>query len=432
MLIVKPENVGLHIVENFEDTYSTQRKVSAKRCFKQTFQFFFSQVGLCGMVVVYAMIGGFIFRHLEQTNEIHECETTVKKYEEGEAKMLDEMGKIMDAFRTNDEEILAEFKKQLGDFRLFVSTLDNEFFRANCSELIDNGMWTFSDAMLFSVTIITTIGYGNTAPRTYWGRMVCICYGMLGIPLMLLCLGNLASVFGNAFRFVYARILCCGCCIGARRKSNGVNDGKRKGTDGGRSALTEKEEMSKKTGVQKKNSTLSPEEWIKLYERCHSTDDKPSSGVDGIKNTDGCAGGGGDGTGKVNKEDGYGKNSDGNDEDTADDSLEDERIGVPLTVSVGVIAGYLLFGSVLFGIWESWTPMDSSYYCFVTISTVGFGDMVPGSAGFHDEGDGWKMVSASLYMLLGMALLSMCFNLIQDEIAAKCRYLGQKIGLLDE
>ena len=59
------------------------------------------------------------------------------------------------------------------------------------------------------------IGYGHIAPKTFWGRLVCIAYSVLGIPLMLLWLANIGDVLADIFRFIYAKICCCGCC---RRK----------------------------------------------------------------------------------------------------------------------------------------------------------------------------------------------------------------------
>ena len=71
------------------------------------------------------------------------------------------------------------------------------------------------------------------------------------------------------------------------------------------------------------------------------------------------------------------------------------------------------------GVWENWDALTASYFCFVTISTIGFGDVVPGSTAFKSAADQWKMVGAAVYMLFGMAILSMCFSLIQEEIVAK-------------
>lgn len=66
--------------------------------------------------------------------------------------------------------------------------------------------------------------------------------------------------------------------------------------------------------------------------------------------------------------------------------------------------------------------MKASYFCFVTISTIGFGDIVPGATNFEKAEDQLKMIGAAIYMIFGLAILSMCFSLIQEEIMAKFRY----------
>jgi len=72
--------------------------------------------------------------------------------------------------------------------------------------------------------------------------------------------------------------------------------------------------------------------------------------------------------------------------------------------------------------------MDTAaYYCFITISTIGFGDVVPSLTKAEDQ---YKLIAVCMYMLFGMATLSMCFTLVQDQMAAKFRMLGQKCGLL--
>jgi len=71
----------------------------------------------------------------------------------------------------------------------------------------------------------------------------------------------------------------------------------------------------------------------------------------------------------------------------------------------------------MFGIWENWEAMEAAYFCFVTISTIGFGDVVPGAAaGVVNKGDAGKMIVDGIYIVIGLAIISMAFNLIQVRI----------------
>ncbi|XP_028983836.1 potassium channel subfamily K member 5-like [Betta splendens] len=57
--------------------------------------------------------------------------------------------------------------------------------------------WDWSNSVIFAATIVTTIGYGNVAPKTQGGRIFCILYGLCGIPLCLVWISELGSFFGD-------------------------------------------------------------------------------------------------------------------------------------------------------------------------------------------------------------------------------------------
>lgn len=40
---------------------------------------------------------------------------------------------------------------------------------------------------------------------------------------------------------------------------------------------------------------------------------------------------------------------------------------------------YILLGASLFKAWENWDYLDGSYFCFISLSSIGFGDLVPGA-----------------------------------------------------
>ena len=171
----------------------------------------------------------------------------------------------------------------------------------------------------------------------------------------------------DIFKFVYSRVCCCGCL---RRKDRKTDD---------RESPQGKE---------------SPEAWKRNFD----------------KGKDGCP---------AVVED-----------DEEDEEEEEEHVSVPLTVAMSVIAAYILIGAAMFGAWEGWDIIDASYFSFVTVSTIGFGDFVPGSSAFESTSDQVQMVMAAIYMVFGLALLSMCFSLIQDELAMKFQWAGEKLGLI--
>ncbi|XP_036625060.1 potassium channel subfamily K member 17 [Trichosurus vulpecula] len=56
------------------------------------------------------------------------------------------------------------------------------------------GRWEVTGSFFFSVSTITTIGYGNLSPRTMGARLFCIFFAFLGIPLNLVLLNRLGRL----------------------------------------------------------------------------------------------------------------------------------------------------------------------------------------------------------------------------------------------
>lgn len=46
-----------------------------------------------------------------------------------------------------------------------------------------NVNWNFYNSFFFAITVVTTIGYGHVSPSTVSGRLFCVAYAMLGVPL---------------------------------------------------------------------------------------------------------------------------------------------------------------------------------------------------------------------------------------------------------
>jgi hypothetical protein len=60
----------------------------------------------------------------------------------------------------------------------------------------------------------------------------------------------------------------------------------------------------------------------------------------------------------------------------------------------------------------------------------GFGDFVPGQQE-NDSGADYKIIGGFFYIMIGMALIAMSFDLMQDEIILKFTWLGTKMGIID-
>lgn len=63
-------------------------------------------------------------------------------------------------------------------------------------------------------------------------------------------------------------------------------------------------------------------------------------------------------------------------------------------------------------------------------SFAGFGDFVP-AKGVKDESE-QSIAYCSLYLLFGIALLAMSFNLVQEEFIANVKEVARRLGILKD
>lgn len=109
------------------------------------------------------------------------------------------------------------------------------------------------------------------------------------------------------------------------------------------------------------------------------------------------------------------------------------RIIVPSTACLWVLGGYVATGTVMFAKWEQWHVLDSCYFCVTSLCKIGIGDFVPG-VNIVDSKSGHhiKLISNFIYILLGMGLIAMCFDLMREDVRVKVRNLKTDIGLCFE
>ena len=55
----------------------------------------------------------------------------------------------------------------------------------------------------------------------------------------------------------------------------------------------------------------------------------------------------------------------------------DDNFDISAQVAIFLLVVYVNFGAVLFFLSEEWSPLESFYFTYVTLTTIGFGDYVP-------------------------------------------------------
>lgn len=102
---------------------------------------------------------------------------------------------------------------------------------------------------------------------------------------------------------------------------------------------------------------------------------------------------------------------------------------VPVFVCIALLCAYLLVGALIFTSWEGWQYTDSVYFCFTTLTTIGFGDLVPGYQS-HEKARViiGKQASCMFYVLIGLALVATCFEIMKVSCIDIFRCAGQCCG----
>ncbi|XP_052860314.1 uncharacterized protein LOC128267506 [Anopheles cruzii] len=595
-------------------------------CMWKVFTCIFSHVTLVATVVAYCFLGAFTFEHLEAENE-----RNVKKgISSIRVNLTDAIWKM-----TNDRPVLHQ-QNWTSAAIMHLQSFEKEILTAmkkdgwDGNEDVDQIQWTFFGALFYSIIVITTIGYGHIAPKTYMGKISTIFYAILGIPLMLLCLSNIGDIMASSFRFLYWRV-CCYVCTREPKRSNSRRGRNNRGTvRQGRSSMRSGQGPGTNLRRSVRNSQRSADSGFDPYyepglPHAYSDNDcrynpamedsfypenermghqgnskyepQMSNGAGGLRSKGG--------RGPPNPEqfanDGYPRGSqqfkrsqpqsraesmgldhsqrslqkprqndsnyrkaagaraqsldrrmfrqdsqmvDMEDEspcktpvlcnkyaiDEQDDSrrsprpnprsqsmprqtrygdrlmpdrlpyyTEDNEMGemqtvrksiprrreprpvpapsprimspmgfavhrqarhlqnvmddnslydddwdmhsgelppssivrpVPIWLCVFLVVSYIIAGAFMFSEWEEWSFLDSAYFCFITLTTIGFGDFVPAQGVKNDSEI--SIALCSLYLLFGIALLAMSFNLVQEEVISNVKSVARRLGILKE
>jgi len=278
-------------------------------------------IGLYVGLAVYTAAGAKIFQVIEYPNEL-DILTTYQALLISKRELF--LRSVWNESRNN-----ANYHEKIAGYLLD--------YEGVVEEAINNGInvvtqdyhvnWNYIQSVFFSTTILTTIGYGNIAPITFPGRLFCMLFAIVGIPLTLCVIADVGQVFATMI------------------------------------------------------STI----WEKNKDRIQPVLDKIMR--------------------------------------KKDDDEEVEFGGTKVVYFCLIfLVLFLSFGAFLFTLWEDWTFFDAFYFCFITMTTIGFGDIVP------DIKIGEKtayMLVCTIYILVGMAFTTTFLELARRKYAESWRKMQE-------
>lgn len=156
------------------------------------------------VVVLYAVLGGVIFHFIEQGYE-----TQLKTQALQQINVyVSNNGNQSSCLNMTDIILLNNILQELSNGGYYIDPLSGS--------LVNSTKWDIRTAIFGAISVLTTVGFRVVAPDYTGGRVFCIIYGLLGIPLFYsICVAvgkvweKAISVMGySCFSRIFQPILC--------------------------------------------------------------------------------------------------------------------------------------------------------------------------------------------------------------------------------
>ncbi|KAI6187055.1 Two pore potassium channel protein sup-9 [Aphelenchoides besseyi] len=166
-----------------------------------------------GMLFMYMLVGAVVFTNIEGEAELIEHNEYAKFRSSWQNYLVNEKG-------VSEDEV----------DRLFAGIRDSSLAGVWQEKNVTSDLnWTIPKSFLFAGCLLSTIGYGNTSPKTRQGKIFTIVYCLIGIPITLTLLGALSArllwpstrlrtlmnlKLGTVFHSKHLQIIHLGTCFG--------------------------------------------------------------------------------------------------------------------------------------------------------------------------------------------------------------------------
>uniref|UniRef100_UPI0037E7F435 potassium channel subfamily K member 18 n=1 Tax=Semicossyphus pulcher TaxID=241346 RepID=UPI0037E7F435 len=367
-------------------------KAESRKCAARFWRLF-PHLVLCLSLVGYAALGALMFQHIEGGI----VSTTQQEYHKFLGEIITKVQNLTENVSYSHHDIVKDIEAEMQDG-----------FKSIWLQRPDR--WHFFGSMFFCCTVFTTVGYGEIYPVTLPGKVVCVLYAMVGIPLMLLVILDVGDFLAMLMTRAYVNIhtffknLRSHTWSPWKAEKRSRDSSSRTLEDGTfvfshdvvvREPLDIRQVLHSQADIRQKSIHLQNNKEIfeKILARenllrrapllrslsCPELDRiKPSQREYAIWDFSGL----GDGM---------------------------ETLDVPFFLILFIVFAYIFFVGMILPIWETeFKGFDPYYFCFITLTTIGFGDIVPNHPKFF--------MLTSLFIIVGMAIMSMAFKLGQTRL----------------